>query len=253
MLAHTSKMIEPSAYAASDEEMGVALKPATVASAHFAVQDAAVRRGFARKVAGIVAAQLAVTFCAVACAVLLEPLGAYLRERVWPLAASSAAALLCVVVLVRSPAQLRAFPSNLAWLGAITLAESASLACLCVRLESQDVVLAAAASAALGAGLALFAVLTDLDATDLGAYLLAALSALLFFCVAALGVPALQGATCAAGLLLFSMYLVHDVQLIVGDRHNRYDVDDYVLASLQVYLDLLNIFVRVLRIVGKRK
>lgn len=54
------------------------------------------------------------------------------------------------------------------------------------------------------------------------------------------------------GAVLFSVYLVYDVQLIAGGRKYEFDVDDYIPAALAVYLDIINIFLFLLRILGDR-
>ena len=46
---------------------------------------------------------------------------------------------------------------------------------------------------------------------------------------------------------LFS-FLVHDIQLIVGGKHKKFkfSIDDWVFAALNIYLDILNIFLQLL-------
>ena len=50
------------------------------------------------------------------------------------------------------------------------------------------------------------------------------------------------------GVLLFSTFFVYDLQLIVGGKHNKfsYNIDDYILASISVYLDIVNMFLFIL-------
>ena len=54
----------------------------------------------------------------------------------------------------------------------------------------------------------------------------------------------------ALGVLIFSLYLVYDTQLVVGGRHRKfqYGVDDYVFAALSLYLDVINLFLCILAI-----
>jgi FtsH-binding integral membrane protein len=56
------------------------------------------------------------------------------------------------------------------------------------------------------------------------------------------------------GCLLFSFYLVYDTQLILGGQHKKYQfsVDDYVFAALNLYLDIINLFIFILQILGSR-
>ena len=53
------------------------------------------------------------------------------------------------------------------------------------------------------------------------------------------------------GALIFSMYLVYDTQMMVGGKH-KYSIspEDYIFAALNLYLDIINIFLYILTIIG---
>ena len=55
------------------------------------------------------------------------------------------------------------------------------------------------------------------------------------------------------GVILFSFYLLVDTQMIIGGQNKRYqiDMDSYVLAAVVLYLDIINIFLYILEIIGK--
>lgn len=53
----------------------------------------------------------------------------------------------------------------------------------------------------------------------------------------------------AVGVLLFSGLLVYDTWRL----RNQYGPDEYVGASVQIYLDLLNMFMAILRLTGSRR
>lgn len=54
------------------------------------------------------------------------------------------------------------------------------------------------------------------------------------------------------GALLFSFYLVFDTQLMVGGNHKvAYAPEEYVFAALSLYLDIGNLFLYLLRIIGE--
>ena len=54
----------------------------------------------------------------------------------------------------------------------------------------------------------------------------------------------------ALGALLFSVYLVCDVQMIMGGQH-KYSIaaDEYILAALTVYLDIINLLLRFINLI----
>ena len=53
------------------------------------------------------------------------------------------------------------------------------------------------------------------------------------------------------GALVFSLYLVFDTQLMLGGSH-KYSIspEEYIFAALNLYLDIVNIFIYILAIVG---
>ena len=55
----------------------------------------------------------------------------------------------------------------------------------------------------------------------------------------------------AAGAVVFSLYLVYDTQLMMGGKH-KYSLspEEYIFAALNIYLDVINLFMYILMIVG---
>ena len=51
-----------------------------------------------------------------------------------------------------------------------------------------------------------------------------------------------------AGAILFSFYLVYDTQMMMGGDH-KYSIspEEYVFAALALYLDIINLFLYILR------
>ena len=56
------------------------------------------------------------------------------------------------------------------------------------------------------------------------------------------------------GAFLFSIYLIYDTQLMVGGDH-KYSIspEEYVFASLNIYMDIINIFIYILQIIGQSR
>lgn len=46
-----------------------------------------------------------------------------------------------------------------------------------------------------------------------------------------------------------SAYLVFDTQLLI----TRFDLDDYIWAAVTVYLDIINLFLYILRLLGEQR
>ena len=56
---------------------------------------------------------------------------------------------------------------------------------------------------------------------------------------------------CLVGLLIYSIYLVYDTQLTMGKGAYKYEIDEYVWAAVNLYIDIIEIFIYILRILGK--
>jgi protein lifeguard len=57
------------------------------------------------------------------------------------------------------------------------------------------------------------------------------------------------------GALLFSAYVVIDTQAVVGGKGRAvvFGEDEYIAAALNLYLDIVNLFIYLLRIVGSMR
>ena len=93
---------------------------------------------------------------------------------------------------------------------------------------------------------------TKTDFTGCGPYLMMILMVLITFGIVAIfwPNPILQLVYSCLGALVFSIFLVYDTQLILGKGQYSYSLDDAYLAAIQLYLDVINLFLNILAIVG---
>ena len=58
----------------------------------------------------------------------------------------------------------------------------------------------------------------------------------------------------SAGALIFSFYIIYDTQMMMGGAH-KYSVspEEYIFAALNLYLDIINLFMYILMIIGSSK
>ena len=54
------------------------------------------------------------------------------------------------------------------------------------------------------------------------------------------------------GVLVFSLFLVYDTQLLVGGRKYELSEEEYVFAALTIYIDVIQIFLYLLELFGRR-
>ena len=71
------------------------------------------------------------------------------------------------------------------------------------------------------------------------------------FMVFVLNITMLEMVCCLVATLLFGIYLVYDTQVILKKYGEVYTIDDYIFASLQIYLDIARLFLMILSTLGK--
>jgi len=151
----------------------------------------------------------------------------------------------------------RKTPHNFIFLGLFTLAESFMLGTITARYDVNEVMMAVGVCAAITLGLTVFAFQTKIDFTAMGGCLLAVLICFIVFGLIAAFFPAsrtLNLVYASIGCIIFSLYIVYDTQLMVGGSH-KYSLspEEYVFASLNLYLDIVNLFMYILAIFGNSR
>lgn len=73
------------------------------------------------------------------------------------------------------------------------------------------------------------------------------------FFVWAIGIYWLYTLYNVLGLILYSFYLIYDTQLIMGGKRYGLSLDDYVVAAIIIYLDIIMIFLYILSLLGGKK
>lgn len=99
-------------------------------------------------------------------------------------------------------------------------------------------------------GLTLLTAQSNYDFSGLGPYLAAFMMALFFTGLLSVYIPFNNTAYmvyCVLGAFLFSMYIIYDTYMIF----RRLSPDEYVIASVDLYLDFVNLFLEILRILSR--
>lgn len=147
----------------------------------------------------------------------------------------------------------RSSPINFIMLGLFTVCQSFVLGCTASRYDSEAVIMAVGITAAVCLGLTLFAFQTKWDFTVMGGILFVAVIVLLLFGIIAIIFPGrtMTLVYASVGALIFCVYLIYDTQLMMGGEH-KYSIspEEYIFAALNLYMDIINIFLYILTIIG---
>jgi len=215
-----------------------------------------IQLGFIRKVYGIVCLQITAT--AAVGALFVGPLRPTVLSIVvqsprlfnWGTFISSMVALVALQVCKKN------YPVNLWILGAFTMIMSLNVGVVCAMVSQAGlghlVVQAALITSLLTGGLTLYAFKSKRDFSFLGAMLFPLLFALSMFGLLSMFFPSLRTGVTGllysfGGAVIFCAYIVYDTYRIL----HVLKVDDYVEGAIQLYLDIVNLFMYVLEILIK--
>lgn len=220
------------------------------------IVEGEIRSGFIRKVYGILTVQLLLT------GVIAYPIT--LMDHAWIIANRSLvqACMMISLVLVLGVSCCcseiaRKVPYNYLFLFVVTVCEAVIVGFVSAQYTAQSVVIAAFLTSFIFLGLTIFAMTTQTDFTGMGGYLAAAGFGLFGIMIVTMFFPGvmMQKVIGGLGAILFSFYIVYDTQLICGGKHKKHSfgVDDYVFAALNIYLDIINLFLYILSLFGERR
>ncbi|KOX78079.1 Protein lifeguard 1 [Melipona quadrifasciata] len=219
----------------------------------FEFSDKSIRNGFIRKVYSILMLQLLITVSMIALFLYHIPTQKFVRSHTELFWISFVATIVLIICMACCTSVRRKAPMNFIFLFLFTVAESFLLATAASTYSSEEVLLAVGITAAVCLALTLFAFQTKFDFTGLNSVLFIAMIIFLLFGIIAMiwhgKIMTLVYAS--IGALLFSFYLIYDTQMMIGGKH-KYTIspEEYIFAALNLYIDVINIFLYILTIIG---
>ena len=151
----------------------------------------------------------------------------------------------------------RAHPTNMILLGLFTVCESYMVAGITSNYSGNVVIMAALATALVTISLTIYAMRTKTEIqvfVALAFVVYLAMFPLLIICLI-VRLDGLYTLYCCLGLIFYSLYLIIDTIIICGkEKHNGIEMDhnDYVIGALMLYLDIIMIFLYILRLLGSK-
>jgi FtsH-binding integral membrane protein len=210
------------------------------------------RIGFIRKVYGILGMQLAIT-AALVSLTFVDSVSKFIQGNIAIFWCCLALSIVLAIPLICCKDVARRVPTNYILLSIWTFCESYMVATCASFYDTKIVITAAVMTAAVTIALTAYACTTKTDFTYCGG-LLFCLSAVML-CWGIFGLIFgiwLNGLYCVCGVMLYSIYLIYDTQLVMGKFGVEYSIDDYVVAAMMIYIDIIQIFLYILRLLGRK-
>lgn len=215
-----------------------------------------IRMGFIRKVYGIIFFQVLLTCATVITSIFYIPLATFLIQNENLVVVCSLIALVINIIIVCNCCKLSTkVPINYILLFMFTICESLIVSFICQFYERESVFRIALITFALVLSISLYACFTKTDFTFCG-YFLAIIGMSLFILsiiIIFFHSPILDTITNGCECILFCFYLIYDTQLVIGNKENMIKEDDYINGALQIYVDIIVLFIKLLKLFGKRK
>jgi len=223
------------------------------------------RNTFIARTYGILAIQLLVTLIPILIIGLNPGVASWARQGggIAVTIVSCIVSLGACFIFSTSKAARRSSPVKWQLLTVFTIAESLMIGFITSFYKFQVVLSALGATAAAATGVSLYTIFNKNSKYDLSQWGAGLSSALLIFVVYGFinlflppgFLPYREAIYSGCGAVLFSLYLAHHTKLIVAGKHSKYRMNekDYVYAAITLYLDIINIFIYLLRILGDDK
>jgi len=145
----------------------------------------------------------------------------------------------------------KSYPTNLLFLAGFTMTEAYSISVIVSFTDSRIVLQAVMFTFGIFVALSLFACQSKYDFTHWAPYLFGGLWVLILFGFMTMFFPHSSKVELGYGVvsaLIFSGYILVDTQMIM--RH--YHVEEEIAAAISLYLDIINLFLAILRILNSQ-
>jgi FtsH-binding integral membrane protein len=208
-----------------------------------------VRMAFVRKVYAILTVQILLTAALSSVSFWSTGYKNWIQSNVWMLWVSLFGAIGFMLLTFW---KRKSYPTNLLFLGGFTALEAYTISVIVSFYNSKIVLEALIFTLGIFVALTLFACQTKYDFTSWMPYLFGALWVMILFGFMTMFFPyssKMELGYGIVGALIFSAYILVDTQLVM--RH--YHVEEEIAAAISLYLDIINLFLSILRILNSQQ
>uniref|UniRef100_A0A3P8YEL7 Transmembrane BAX inhibitor motif containing 1b n=1 Tax=Esox lucius TaxID=8010 RepID=A0A3P8YEL7_ESOLU len=219
-------------------------------------ESTSIRHAFIRKVYLVLAAQLIVTVSVVAVFTFVDEVRVFVIRNPALYWTSFVVYFVTYCILVCCKGPRRRFPWNFVLLALFTLAMSYMTGTISSYYDTKAVFITIGITATVCIVVTIFCFQTKVDFTSCGG----------LFCVLAIVVmvtgiitaivlsfkyvPWLHMLYAAIGAVVYTLFLAYNTQLLIGNRELSLSPEEYVFGALSLYVDIVQIFIFLLQLVG---
>ncbi|XP_011607286.1 glutamate receptor, ionotropic, N-methyl D-aspartate-associated protein 1a (glutamate binding) isoform X1 [Takifugu rubripes] len=218
-------------------------------------EDKSIRQAFIRKVFLVLTVQLLVTFSFVAIFTFVDDAKRFVRQYPYLYYVSYAVFFVALIVLSCCGDFRRKHPWNLIALSILTLSLSYMVGMIASFYDTDTVVMAVGITAVVCFTVVIFSLQSKYDFTSCHGVLFVCLIVLFLFSILCIFFrnKILHLVYASLGALLFTCFLAVDTQLLLGNKNLSLSPEEYIFAALNLYTDIIQIFIYILSIVGRSR
>ncbi|KAL3851862.1 hypothetical protein ACJMK2_015563 [Sinanodonta woodiana] len=207
-----------------------------------------IRMGFLRKVYGILTSQLLLTTVIGAIFMGSESVKLYVQQSPWMLLFALFGTLVVMFALMIKRMET---PTNYILLGVFTLMEAYAVGVVVTMYDVGSVLEAFLLTLGVTLALTIYTLQSSRDFSSMGAALFACLWILIIAGFLQIFFPSeiLDKGLAVGGAVLFSLFIIFDTHMLM----HKLSPEEYIVAAINLYLDILNLFLYILRLLGERK
>lgn len=211
-----------------------------------------VQRAFIRKVLVILGMQFFISMLMIILSIYVKKFHDFILNHLYLVAVACVAELIFFVSLICFRPCCKRVPNNYIILFLFTFSMSYILCFLCVIVSKIAVLIASISTGALVLSLAMFSACSNRDLTTKIALIIYVPIAGLLIIVFASAFPfyITQLFVSLVIVMIFGIYLMYDIQKLLGRFEDAYTIDDYIIAALEIYVDVVFIFKELLIVIG---
>lgn len=206
----------------------------------------------------IISVQLLVTVAIVAVFTFVEPVGVFVRRNPAVYYVSYAVFFVTYLVLACCQGPRRRFPWNVIILSIFTLAMSFMTGTIASYYSNKAVIICMGITVLVTIAVTVFCFQTKVDFTSCsGFFSILGIGLMITGIVTAIVLSFkyiywLHMVYAGIAAVAFTLFLAYDTQLVLGKGKNSISPEEYIYGAMQIYTDIVQIFLSLLQIVGSR-
>ena len=211
-----------------------------------------IRRNFIRKVLVILACQFFSSMLMIILSIFVHKINAFILDHLYLVIVACFLEISFFITLICFRPFCKKVPHNYIILFLFTFSMSYILCFMCVIISEVAVLIASISTGVLVMGLAVFSACSQRDLTTKIALIIYIPIAGLLIIVFASAFPVYitQLFVSLIIVMIFGIYLMYDIQKLLGRFDEAYTIDDYIIAALEIYVDVVFIFKELLIVIG---